>query len=68
LPKLIVTVDQEGNVEIDAVGFSGNECLAASKPFEKALGNIAHRTIKPDLLKEREGVKNATKPKNRNNI
>lgn len=68
MPKLIITVDTEGNVEIDAVGFKGKECLEASKPFEESLGVILERTKKPELSLGKGVSTHAANTKNRNNI
>jgi len=49
-----------GEVTIDAAGFSGKECLAATEVFEKALGQVEDRTPKPEMYqteRQQSGVK-----------
>lgn len=46
MKKITITIDQEGNSTIEASGFSGGECLAATKSFEEALGKLSQRTMK----------------------
>jgi len=49
-----------GEVVIDAAGFAGKECLAATEVFEKALGEVEKRTPKPEMYtteRQRYGVK-----------
>jgi len=36
--ELVIKYHPDGRVEIEGVGFVGQECLQASLPFEKALG------------------------------
>ena len=48
--KLIVmTFDDNGKASVDAQGFQGVGCKAATKSYEDALGAVAGRTDKPEL-------------------
>lgn len=38
MTELVIKYHPDGRVEIEGVGFVGQECLQASLPFEKALG------------------------------
>ncbi len=44
--KIVVTVNKDGEVSIDAQHFKGAECEAATKSIEKALGTTTERTRK----------------------
>ena len=59
LPKSItINIDQEGKVEMDAVGFTGKSCDNAIKVFEEAMGEITKRNHKREYFqKEQERVK-----------
>lgn len=46
--EVIVIVDAEGNVTIEAVGFSGPSCLKATEALEQALGTVTSRKKKPE--------------------
>ena len=48
-----VTIDQVGNISMNANGFSGGQCLNETAKLEKALGKVVDRTNKP-AMKERE--------------
>jgi hypothetical protein len=46
--QIIVTVNQSGEIEIEAVGFKGNACEKATKALEDALGVAGKRKKKPE--------------------
>lgn len=46
----IVIRIKNGQVEIEAVGFSGSKCLEATRPYEKDLGGVVKRKKKPEFL------------------
>lgn len=49
MPKSIEIVFAEnGDVKIEAVGFQGKGCEAATKAFEEALGVVTNRKKKPE--------------------
>ena len=56
MPELHIIVKPDGSVEIDAKGYTGTNCLEASRPYEKDLGVVAERKRKPEILSG-EGVK-----------
>lgn len=58
--KLIIRINKKGEVKIEAKGFEGQECLLATEPFEKALGNVSEREMKPEqeIVKERQSLGN----------
>lgn len=46
--EIEITIDKDGNVEIDMIGWHGKGCADVSKQLEKALG----RTVKTDRKSE----------------
>jgi len=53
MPKeILITIGTDGSVEVEAVGYTGKDCLNATKPYEEALGVITHRKPKPVILQE----------------
>lgn len=46
--QIIVTVEPDGSIKIEGKGFVGAECDKAMAAFEKALGQEAKRTNKPE--------------------
>ena len=46
--KIVVKIDMETNeTTVEAVGYNGQGCTEATKPFEEALGMVTDRTKKP---------------------
>lgn len=43
-----ITVSPTGEVQIEAVGFVGSSCKAATKALEEALGKLELRQTKPE--------------------
>ena len=41
--KIIVTVTSEGEIRIDAAGYTGSTCEEATEFLETALGEVEHR-------------------------
>ena len=50
--EMLVTVRPDGSVQIEAVGFTGRECLKATKALEESLGAVAGRKYKPVIIQE----------------
>jgi hypothetical protein len=44
--KIVVTFDTHGDSKVEAFGFSGGACLAATKSIEEAIGKASGRTMK----------------------
>lgn len=44
--KIVITFDDKGGSNIEAFGFTGGECLKATKSIEEALGKVGPRTMK----------------------
>ena len=47
--ELIIDIDEDGNVSIDAVGFSGDACEKATEKLIEALGKIKEMKKKPEF-------------------
>ncbi len=47
--KIKVTVAKDGTTRIEAFGFSGKECLSATKAIEDAIGAVNSRKAKPEM-------------------
>lgn len=48
MKQIKVTVNEDGSLEIEAVGYKGNACEKATAALEKALGVPGKRTKKPE--------------------
>lgn len=46
--QIIIIVKDEGEVEIEAVGFKGNACEKATAALEKAIGVVRSKKHKPE--------------------
>ena len=47
-PTIEVIVSPNGEIQIDALGFTGTDCEQATRYLEQALGVIDNRVKKPD--------------------
>jgi hypothetical protein len=47
-----IKIDPLGNPTVEAVGFNGMDCEAATKGIEDALGGGGERTMKPEAYNE----------------
>lgn len=52
--KIIVDIDKNGEVKIEAQGYNNKECLKATKDLEEALGKVSDRKMKTQLNTEKE--------------
>lgn len=46
--RILVRVSPIGDIQVEAEGFKGRGCEAATQPFERALGKRVHRQHKPE--------------------
>jgi len=44
--RIEVLIDEEGNCEIEAFGYTGGECTEATKELEESLGSRVNRRMK----------------------
>ena len=50
--RILVRVSTTGDIVVDADGFQGKGCEAATKAIEDALGKPRERTRKPDFWRQ----------------
>ena len=50
--RILVRVTPSGEITVEAEGFKGNGCEAATKAIEEALGKTRERTRKPDYWRQ----------------
>ena len=50
--KIHVRVSPNGDITVEAEGFQGKGCEAATKAIEEALGKTRERTRKPDFWRQ----------------
>lgn len=56
--KIHVRITPAGDITVEAEGFKGNGCEAATKAIEDALGKAGTRTRKPDFWRQANRQKN----------
>jgi hypothetical protein len=49
MEQIIVTVDEQGNVKVEAKGVQGVGCRKLTEAIRNALGETTHSTKKPEL-------------------
>ena len=49
MEQIIIDIDPDGSLRIDAVGFQGSDCEQATKFIEQALGTVAQRRKSPNI-------------------
>lgn len=59
--RIIVRVDPSGSITVEAAGFKGKGCEAATKAIEDALGKPSTRTRKGDFWRQETTGKNQQK-------
>lgn len=50
LVEIEVVVAKDGKTTIEGKGFTGGECLKATKSLEEALGKVGNRSMKPESM------------------
>ena len=56
--RIHVRVSPNGDITVEAHGFQGKGCEAATKAIEDALGKPRERTRKPDWWRQSQGHRN----------
>jgi hypothetical protein len=56
--RILVRVSPFGEIIVEAEGFQGKGCEAATKAIEDALGKPRARTRKPDFWRQNQGQQN----------
>ncbi len=59
--KIHVRVTPAGEITVEAEGFQGKGCEAATKAIEEALGRAGNRTRKPEFWRQENSRKNQQK-------
>jgi hypothetical protein len=54
--KIDVVIGKNGEINIEASGFTGNDCLAATKALEEALGVAGEHTRKGEQFITAQGL------------
>lgn len=52
MKSIEITITPDGEIQLEAVGYSGAECEQATAELEKALGVTGKRTAKPERYKQ----------------
>ena len=58
MKQIIIEIGPDGSVKIEAIGFKGSACEAATKPFEQALGVAQKKTKKPEYSQAAQNTQN----------
>lgn len=56
MKRILVRVSPQGETTVEAEGFQGRGCEAATKAIEEALGKPGQRTRKPDFWRQTSSV------------
>ena len=56
--RIDVRVSTQGEITVEAQGFQGKGCEAATKAIEEALGKPRERVRKPDFWRQSQGHQN----------
>ncbi len=59
--KIQVRITPSGEITVEAHGFKGMGCEAATKAIEDALGKAGTRTRKPDFWRQSNAARNPQK-------
>lgn len=61
--QITITVDPEGKVKLEGVGFQGKECNAKMAAFEREMGSVTKRVNSPtyhqpvsNVAKQKQGA------------
>jgi hypothetical protein len=52
--QIVIEVSPTGEIKIEAVGFNGKGCEAATKAIEDALGTVGTRKRKPEFNRDNQ--------------
>lgn len=56
--RILVRIGTSGEITVEAEGFKGKGCEAATKAIEEALGKTRARTRKPDFWRQSQRADN----------
>jgi len=52
MKSVVITIDEEGNIQIESSGFKGVSCLKELESLEKSLGKVSHLEKKPEYFSQ----------------
>jgi hypothetical protein len=52
MQQIKVEIDENGKIEIEALGYEGNSCEEATQWLEESLGLIVHTEHKPEYYRQ----------------
>ncbi|NUU75764.1 DUF2997 domain-containing protein [Paenibacillus xylanilyticus] len=63
MKEVIILISPDGELTIEAIGYNGDGCEAATEPYEKGLGKVSERSFKSEykLASSRTKSKSATR-------
>jgi hypothetical protein len=50
MKEIHIDIDPDGNVTVEAHGYTGTSCRTATAALEKALGQVTGRNTKPEAV------------------
>lgn len=55
--EIQITIDTDGSVSVEALGYEGTDCEQATEFVEKALGTVQERRRKPEYYARRKDAR-----------
>ena len=50
--RVIIRITRDGEVKIEAKGYTGESCISATEPFERAFGDVNKRELKESYYEQ----------------
>lgn len=60
--QLKITIDEDGNANVDVDGFDGRKCLEATRDIEEAIGTVEDRNRKPSFYRQTDALRQRADP------
>ncbi len=54
MPELVITIETDGKITIDAIGYHGQGCAQDTETFARALGEIVQRDKKVEYWEQQQ--------------
>jgi hypothetical protein len=61
MQEIEIIVDEQGNVQVEAKGFSGADCKTLTKAIEEAVGEVTDVKLKPGYRQTRNVTRTASR-------
>ena len=58
MKQIKITIEENGDTVVEAIGFKGKSCQDATKQIEQALGSVQKSTKKPEFYIQATGTVN----------